>query len=107
MTTDPVLIEAEREHGRLRTSDEVCRILSLTPRQIQWWDEKHIVCPAFQLGHKRYYGEKQLRELSRLASLRKAGASLQSCRKLLKLKNWNTAVSARNGVVIGDVLVVP
>jgi DNA-binding transcriptional MerR regulator len=107
MTPIDLLIEAEREHGPLLTTAEVSRNLQITLRQLQWWDERRIIQPAFLCAHKRYYGERQVAELRRLASLRKAGCSLQSSRKFLKLKNWQTAISARKGTVIGDVLVIP
>jgi len=35
-------------------SSEVARICGVTLRQLQWWDERHVVSPR-QDGHKRVY----------------------------------------------------
>jgi hypothetical protein len=104
---DPFLLDAEARHGELYTSEEVSRLVQITPRQLQWWDEKRIVQPAFLHKHRRYYGATEIAQLERLAALRKAGASLQSARKLLKIPNWKMVICCRKPKVIGEVLVIP
>ena len=36
------------------TSREAVRLTGITPRQLQWWDERGIVVPARE-GHRRLY----------------------------------------------------
>ena len=36
------------------TSNEVVALTGITPRQLQWWDERGLVVPARQ-GHRRLY----------------------------------------------------
>lgn len=104
---DPFLVDFEAQHGPIFTSNEVSLKTGASLRQLQWWDERNVLKPLFHHSHKRFYDAAQLVEIKRLIGLRRAGASLYLCRKLLKLKTWTTVVSARKGVVIGDVLVVP
>jgi DNA-binding transcriptional MerR regulator len=87
------------------TSQQVATKAGVSLRQLQWWDEHGIVSPV-KIGFKRFYTPEQLEQVIRLGALRKAGASLHQCRKLLKLQ-WKTAIPVKKGVVIGDILVVP
>lgn len=66
------------------TSSQVSERTSLTPRQLQWWDEQGIVVPARQ-GHRRLYSAKDLAELAILSDLRRRGFSLQRIRKMIDL----------------------
>ena len=54
------------------TSKEVVALTGISPRQLQWWDERHIVVPARE-GHKRVYGLDDL-----------AGFSLQKIRRVIR-----------------------
>jgi len=66
------------------TSSQVSERTSLTPRQLQWWDEQGIVVPSRQ-GHRRLYSAKDLAELAILSDLRRRGFSLQRIRKMMDL----------------------
>ena len=66
------------------TSSQVSERTGLTPRQLQWWDERGIVVPARQ-GHRRLYSAKDLAELAILCDLRRRGFSLQRIRRLISL----------------------
>jgi hypothetical protein len=91
----------------LSTSMEVSLEIGATLRQLQWWDEAGLLKPIQRL-HKRLYTREQVWEARRLISLRRAGASLQLCRRLMKLKTpWSEAVAVGRGVVVGSTLVVP
>ncbi len=65
------------------TSQEVVRLTGITPRQLQWWDERHIVVPARQ-GHKRIYSFSDLTEVAVICELRRKGFSLQGVRKVIR-----------------------
>jgi len=64
------------------TSQEVVRLTGITPRQLQWWDERSIVVPARQ-GHKRIYSFCDLTEVAVICELRRKGFSLQGVRKVV------------------------
>ena len=70
-------------------SSEVSRICSVSPRQLQWWDERSIVSPA-QDGHKRVYSIEEVVEVSVIAELRRKGFSLQKIRLVLRLLQKDT-----------------
>jgi len=65
------------------TSQEVVRLTGITPRQLQWWDERRIVVPARQ-GHKRIYSFSDLTEVAVICELRRKGFSLQGVRKVVR-----------------------
>jgi DNA-binding transcriptional MerR regulator len=52
-------------------------------RQLQWWDERHVVSPEHQ-GHKRVYTSEQVVEITVIAELRRKGFSLQKIRRVLR-----------------------
>src|SRR5262249_23246812 len=58
-------------------------LTGISPRQLQWWDERHIVVPARD-GHKRIYSLDDLAELAVICELRDRGFSLQKIRKVLR-----------------------
>ncbi len=64
-------------------SSEVARICGVTLRQLQWWDERHVVSPR-QAGHKRVYMSEEVVEISVIAELRRKGFSLQKIRRVLR-----------------------
>ncbi len=64
-------------------SSEVARIARVSLRQLQWWDEKHVVSPRHQ-GHKRMYMPEEVLEITVIAELRRKGFSLQKLRRVLK-----------------------
>ena len=65
------------------SSSEVSRIANISLRQLQWWDERHVVSPQHQ-GHKRVYSPEQVLEITVIAELRRKGFSLQKIRRVLR-----------------------
>ncbi|HEX3880813.1 MAG TPA: MerR family transcriptional regulator [Bryobacteraceae bacterium] len=65
------------------TSSEVARICGVSLRQLQWWDERHVVSPR-QAGHKRVYMTEEVLEISVIAELRRKKFSLQKIRRVLR-----------------------
>src|SRR5215470_4794819 len=64
-------------------SSEVARICGVSLRQLQWWDERHVVSPRHD-GHKRIYMPEEVVEISVIAELRRKGFSLQKIRRVLR-----------------------
>jgi DNA-binding transcriptional MerR regulator len=54
----------------------------ITPRQLQWWDERGIVIPA-RTGHKRLYSTPDLLDVAVICELRRKGFSLQRVRTVM------------------------
>ena len=65
------------------TSREVVSLTGITPRQLQWWDERHIVVPSRE-GHRRLYSMEDLAEVAVICELRRRGFSLQRVRKVMR-----------------------
>ncbi len=65
------------------TSNQVIALTGITPRQLQWWDERGIVVPSRQ-GHKRIYSLDDLAEVAILCELRQRGFSLQKIRSVIR-----------------------
>jgi DNA-binding transcriptional MerR regulator len=65
------------------TSQDVAALTGITPRQLQWWDERGIVVPARE-GHRRIYSLEDLTEVSVICQLRDRGFSLQRVRKVVR-----------------------
>jgi DNA-binding transcriptional MerR regulator len=65
------------------TSRDVVRLTGITPRQLQWWDERRIVVPIRQ-GHRRLYSMEDLAEVAVICELRQRGFSLQRVRKVMR-----------------------
>jgi len=65
------------------TSRDVVTLTGITPRQLQWWDERRIVIPARE-GHRRLYSLEDLAEVSVICELRRRGFSLQRVRKVIR-----------------------
>lgn len=65
------------------SSTDVARAASVSLRQLQWWDERHVVSPEHQ-GHKRIYSPEQVVEITVIAELRRKGFSLQKIRRVLR-----------------------
>src|SRR5580693_3497066 len=65
------------------TSRDVISLTGITPRQLQWWDERHIVVPSRQ-GHRRLYSMEDLAEVAVICELRHRGFSLQRVRKVMR-----------------------
>jgi DNA-binding transcriptional MerR regulator len=65
------------------TSREVVALTGITPRQLQWWDERGIVVPARE-GRRRLYSMEELSEIAVICELRQRGFSLQGMRKVVR-----------------------
>jgi len=65
------------------TSQEVIALTGITPRQLQWWDERGVVRPERE-GHRRLYSMNHLTEMAVICELRRKGFSLQGVRKVLR-----------------------
>ncbi len=65
------------------SSSDVARIARVSLRQLQWWDERHVVSPRHQ-GHRRKYTAEEVLEVTLIAELRKKGFSLQKLRRVLR-----------------------
>ena len=65
------------------TSRDVVELTGITPRQLQWWDERGIVVPVRE-GHRRLYSMNQLTEIALICQLRNKGFSLQGVRKVVR-----------------------
>jgi DNA-binding transcriptional MerR regulator len=65
------------------SSSDVSRIANISLRQLQWWDERHVVSPHHE-GHKRMYSQEEVIEISVIAELRRKGFSLQKIRRVLR-----------------------
>lgn len=65
------------------TSAQVVRLTGITPRQLQWWDERGIVQPQRE-GRCRMYSLDDLTEVAVLCALRRKGFPLQRVRRIMK-----------------------
>ncbi len=65
------------------TSRDVVSLTGITPRQLQWWDERRIVVPARE-GRRRLYSMEDLAEIAVICELRQRGFSLQRVRKVMR-----------------------
>ena len=65
------------------TSRAVVELTGISPRQLQWWDERGIVVPARE-GHNRVYSLDDLAEVAVNCELRERGFSLQKIRRVIR-----------------------
>lgn len=65
------------------SSSDVAKIAGISLRQLQWWDERHVVSPDHQ-GHRRVYTLEEVIEIAVIAELRRKGFSLQKIRRVLR-----------------------
>src|SRR5437667_4874580 len=65
------------------SSGDVVALTGITPRQLQWWDERGIVVPVRE-GHRRLYSMGDLTEVAVICELRRRGFSLQRVRKVMR-----------------------
>jgi DNA-binding transcriptional MerR regulator len=65
------------------TSADVIALTGISPRQLQWWDERGLIVPA-RRGRNRIYSLDDLVEVAVLCQLRRKGFSLQRVRKILR-----------------------
>ena len=65
------------------TSTQVVRLTGITPRQLQWWDERGIVRPQRE-GRRRLYTFDDVTEIAVICALRRKGFPLQRVRRIMK-----------------------
>jgi DNA-binding transcriptional MerR regulator len=65
------------------SSSEVAKVARVSLRQLQWWDERHVVSPRHQ-GHRRMYTPEEVLEITVISELRHKGFSLQKLRRVLR-----------------------
>jgi DNA-binding transcriptional MerR regulator len=65
------------------TTREVVQFTGISPRQLQWWDERGIVVPVRD-GHNRVYSLDDLAEVAVICELRERGFSLQKIRRVIR-----------------------
>lgn len=58
-------------------------IANVTGRQLQWWDERGIVCPSQASGHREYTPAEAL-EICIIADLRRRNIGMVHIRKLVR-----------------------
>src|ERR1700742_2808803 len=68
---------------RFSTRD-VLQLTGVTARQLQWWDEQHVVVPQRE-GRNRIYSTADLVEILVIEELRRRRISLQQVRRVLRL----------------------
>src|SRR5258708_23673235 len=65
------------------TSAQVVKLTGITPRQLQWWDERGIVIPQRD-GRRRLYCLDDITEVAVICALRRKGFPLQKVRRIMK-----------------------
>ena len=65
------------------TSPEVVKLTGITPRQLQWWDERGIVVPRRE-GRRRLYSTDDIAEVAVICALRRKGFPLQKVRRIMR-----------------------
>jgi DNA-binding transcriptional MerR regulator len=65
------------------TSQQAVDLTGVTPRQLQWWDERGLVV-ASRSGRNRMYSLDDVAELAVVGQLRSRGLSLQRVRKVVQ-----------------------
>jgi DNA-binding transcriptional MerR regulator len=65
------------------TSADVIKLTGITPRQLQWWDERGIVTPKRE-GRRRIYSADDLAEVAVICALRRKGFPLQRMRRIMR-----------------------
>jgi len=68
---------------RTFSSNEVMRLVQVSLRQLQWWEERKVVSP-YHNGHRRIYQSQDVLEIAIIAELRRKGFSLQKIRWILR-----------------------
>jgi hypothetical protein len=77
------------------TTAQVVRMTGITPRQLQWWDERGIVVPSRE-GRRRLYSQDDVTEVAVICALRRKGFPLQRVRRIMKFlqKEFGRRLSA-------------
>ncbi|MBS1873820.1 MAG: MerR family transcriptional regulator [Acidobacteria bacterium] len=93
-------IDADLNSATFASSD-VVELAGVTPRQLQWWDERHVVTPE-QESHRRVYQPKDVIAIMVVADLRRRGFSLQKIRRVTE-RNLHREIERRQREILaGD-----
>lgn len=65
------------------STNDLAAAFNVSLRQLQWWDERHVIQPRHE-GHRRVYSPAEALLVSIIAALRRRGLSLQKIRRILK-----------------------
>lgn len=80
---------------------EVIIACEVSSRELQWWDEKRVVCPA-HVGHRREYTEWEVVEIALIKHMRNRRVGLGTVRKVLaKWRRTGSIERARFIIVNG------
>ena len=82
-------------------SEQVVAITGITPRQLQWWDERGIVVPSRE-GRNRLYSMADLAEIAVVCQLRRKGFSLQRVRKIMRYLQKELGARLADAVTAGS-----
>ena len=67
------------------TTNDLCRRLSVTPRQVQWWCETGVL-PYRMVGKTRFFDEEAQMAAAMVKELRRKGLPLERVRKIVVSK---------------------
>lgn len=65
------------------SSNVMAAIAAVSLRQLQWWDEHHVVSPLI-IGHRRVWDETNALHVVVIGKLRSRGVSLQRARRVIR-----------------------
>jgi DNA-binding transcriptional MerR regulator len=72
------------QEQELLSTREVAEFANVTPRQLQWWDERGLIC-ARDWGHTRQYTPEQAMAARVAGELRRKGVALAAVRKAVRI----------------------
>jgi DNA-binding transcriptional MerR regulator len=73
----------QQQPDQVFNSKEVSSIAQVSPRQLQWWDERRVISPK-KAGHRRLYEVEDVIDICVIAELRRKGFSLKKIRRVLR-----------------------
>ena len=79
-------LEQLKESAASFRSNALCRMFDLTPRKLQWWDERRVISPKI-IGHARQYSIEDAILIGVIENLRSRQVSLQRIRSLVRFLN--------------------
>jgi DNA-binding transcriptional MerR regulator len=73
-----------RLEQQIYTTADLCFLIpEISPRQLQWWDERKLITPYHE-GHRRLYSPEDALAVAIVADLRKRGLPLQRIRAVIR-----------------------
>lgn len=83
-------------------SVQVCELIGVTPRKLQWWDEQGLVSPV-QRGHRRVYSLYEVVMVALIVDLKKKGLTLGAVRTVLhwlRIEEVESAIKGRRRLYV-------